>query len=69
MASRSSFAAQAARPRARKVKVFDFEAPENNDWLAVNQFTVGSGYSAHRLAWPSEFSGTIPKPCPAGITG
>ena len=23
-----------------QVQVFDFENPENNDWLAVNQFTV-----------------------------
>ena len=27
-------------PRRPSVKVIDFENPENNDWLAVNQFTV-----------------------------
>jgi type I restriction enzyme R subunit len=26
-----------------QVRVIDFETPENNDWVAVNQFTVSDG--------------------------
>ena len=26
--------------RGEQARVIDFETPENNDWLAVNQFTV-----------------------------
>ena len=29
-----------------QVKVIDFETPDNNDWLAVNQFTVADGQLA-----------------------
>ncbi|GIW60629.1 MAG: hypothetical protein KatS3mg087_1695 [Patescibacteria group bacterium] len=31
-----------------QVKVIDFEEPENNDWLAVNQFTVSEGQHTRR---------------------
>jgi len=31
-----------------QVKVIDFENPENNDWLAVNQFTVAEGQHTRR---------------------
>jgi type I restriction enzyme R subunit len=31
-----------------QVRVVDFEEPENNDWLAVNQFTVTEGRSTRR---------------------
>jgi type I restriction enzyme R subunit len=30
------------------VRVFDFENPENNDWVAVNQFTVVEGQNTRR---------------------
>jgi type I restriction enzyme R subunit len=40
------------RPDARiagaQARVVDFEEPENNDWLAVNQFTVTEGRSTRR---------------------
>ena len=26
--------------RGERVRLIDFDTPENNDWLAVNQFTV-----------------------------
>ncbi|MDR7530226.1 MAG: type I restriction endonuclease subunit R [Armatimonadota bacterium] len=31
-----------------QVRVLDFEEPENNDWLAVNQFTVAEGRHTRR---------------------
>jgi type I restriction enzyme R subunit len=31
-----------------QAKVLDFEKPENNDWLAVNQFTVSEGQQTRR---------------------
>ena len=31
-----------------QAKVIDFEKPENNDWLAVNQFTVSEGQHTRR---------------------
>ncbi len=31
-----------------QVRVIDFEAPANNDWLAVNQFTVSEGQHTRR---------------------
>ncbi len=31
-----------------QARVIDFEAPENNDWLAVNQFTVAEGQHNRR---------------------
>lgn len=31
-----------------QAKVIDFDAPENNDWLAVNQFTVSEGQHTRR---------------------
>src|SRR2546426_10881888 len=30
-------------------RVLDFDAPDNNDWLAVNQFTVAEGQHTRRL--------------------
>src|SRR4029079_16868721 len=30
-------------------RVLDFDTPENNDWLAVNQFTVSEGQHTRRL--------------------
>ncbi|MDR7606353.1 MAG: type I restriction endonuclease subunit R [Armatimonadota bacterium] len=40
------------RPDSRiagaQVRVLDFEEPENNDWLAVNQFTVAEGRHTRR---------------------
>ena len=30
------------------VRVFDFEDPDNNDWVAVNQFTIVEGRNARR---------------------
>ena len=30
------------------VRVFDFDNPENNDWVAVNQFTIVEGQSTRR---------------------
>ena len=30
------------------VRIIDFEAPDNNDWLAVNQFTVADGQHTRR---------------------
>jgi type I restriction enzyme R subunit len=32
-----------------KVRLIDFENPENNDWLAVNQFTVKEGQHTRRF--------------------
>ncbi|SDD05369.1 type I restriction enzyme, R subunit [Melghirimyces thermohalophilus] len=34
--------------RTVKVWLFDFDEPERNDWLAVNQFTVWEGYDHKR---------------------
>ena len=31
-----------------QARVIDFDAPENNDWLAVNQFTVAKGQHTRR---------------------
>ena len=31
-----------------QARVLDFDAPENNDWLAVNQFTVAEGQQTRR---------------------
>jgi type I restriction enzyme R subunit len=31
-----------------QARVFDFDKPDNNDWLAVNQFTVAEGQSIRR---------------------
>src|SRR3989441_6948172 len=31
-----------------QARVLDFELPENNDWLAVNQFTVAEGQHTRR---------------------
>lgn len=35
-------------PRGAQVKVIDFERPERNDWLSVNQFTVVEGQEQRR---------------------
>ena len=32
-----------------QVRVIDFDTPANNDWLAVNQFTVAEGQHTRRL--------------------
>jgi len=32
-----------------RVKLVDFENPENNDWLVINQFTVIEGKNRHRI--------------------
>src|SRR6185295_1813456 len=32
----------------RLIRVLDFDTPENNDWLAVNQFTVAEGQHTRR---------------------
>jgi type I restriction enzyme, R subunit len=32
-----------------QARVLDFDAPENNDWLAVNQFTVAEGQHTRRV--------------------
>src|SRR5713226_9142589 len=32
-----------------QVRVLDFDTPDNNDWLAVNQFTVAEGQHTRRL--------------------
>ncbi|MCY4192784.1 MAG: type I restriction endonuclease, partial [bacterium] len=37
------------RIRGAQVQVFDFDCPQNNDWLAVNQFTVVEGNHERRL--------------------
>jgi type I restriction enzyme R subunit len=34
--------------RGAQIKVFDFENPDNNDWIAVNQFTVAEGQHIRR---------------------
>ncbi len=34
--------------RGAQVSVLDYENPTNNDWLAVNQFTVGEGEHERR---------------------
>ena len=34
--------------RGAQVKIIDFDAPENNDWLAVNQFTVSENGHTRR---------------------
>ena len=31
-----------------QAQVLDFNAPDNNDWLAVNQFTVAEGHHTRR---------------------
>jgi type I restriction enzyme R subunit len=31
-----------------QARVLDADAPENNDWLAVNQFSVSGGWQTHR---------------------
>src|SRR5450759_4772628 len=31
-----------------QARVLDFDAPENNDWLAVNQFTIAEGQHTRR---------------------
>ena len=31
-----------------QAQVIDFENPENNDWVAVNQFTVAEGQHTRR---------------------
>ena len=38
----------AGRLRGDQVRVIDFENPDNNDWLAVNQFTVTENQSTRR---------------------
>ncbi len=41
--------AEALEDAFRKLtRVIDFDAPENNDWLAVNQFTVSEGQHTRR---------------------
>ena len=39
-----------------QARVLDFDAPENNDWLAVNQFTVSEGQHTepHLVSWRLE---------------
>ncbi len=37
------------RIRGAQVQLFDFDCPQNNDWLAVNQFTVVEGNHERRL--------------------
>ncbi|NPV56473.1 MAG: type I restriction endonuclease subunit R, partial [Anaerolineae bacterium] len=37
------------RVKSARVRVFDFDEPENNDWLAVNQFTVEAAYHNARV--------------------
>ena len=36
------------RPRWDQAKVFDFDDPDNNDWIAANQFTVIEGNHRRR---------------------
>ena len=36
------------RVRGDVVRVLDFERPDNNDWLAVNQFTVSESSNTRR---------------------
>jgi len=36
--------------RGAQVRVIDFDDPENNDWLAVNQFTVSESKGERRFA-------------------
>lgn len=36
------------KPRWDQVQVFDFDDPDNNDWIAVNQFTVSEGQHSRR---------------------
>ena len=44
-----------------QAQVIDFESPDNNDWLAVNQFTVAKGQRNRRpevvLSYQSEHNG------------
>ena len=41
-------------PRGEQVRLIDFDDPGNNDWLAVNQFTVIEGASsAGPISWSS----------------
>ena len=47
-ASRSSTAARTARSPGRRRGCIDFDDPDNNDWLAVNQFTVAEGQHTRR---------------------
>ena len=37
--------------RRRAGRVIDFDKPENNDWLAVNQFTVAEGSTTAGPTW------------------
>ena len=48
MASPLSTAARTARSPAAQARVIDFDTPGNNDWLAVNQFTVAEGQHTRR---------------------
>ena len=42
------------RIQGAQVRVIDFDAPENNDWLAVNQFTViENKHTRRRISWCS----------------
>src|SRR5689334_15729405 len=31
-----------------QARVIDFDVPDNNDWLAINQFTVSEGHHTRR---------------------
>ena len=47
-ASTSSTAGRTARSPAARRWLIDFDEPDNNDWLAVNQFTVAEGQHTRR---------------------
>lgn len=47
-ASPSSIGARTARSRGAQTRVIDFDLQENNDRLAVNQFTVSEGHHTRR---------------------
>lgn len=47
-----------------QAQVLDFENPENNDWVAVNQFTVAEGQHTPARRFPRFRSRRrVPQPC------
>ncbi len=40
------FKGEDGRAVSKPVRLIDFENPDNNDWLVVNQFTVETGFGA-----------------------
>ena len=47
-AAAASAAPAFAAPTEEQARVIDFDAPANNDWLAVNQFTVSEDQHTRR---------------------